>query len=140
MKKWIFPSLLLSFVCGFSYADTHATLVSASIQQAKTPDDALARLLQGNKRFTLRQQTPVNYLKKAALSAQSQHPVAIIISCIDSRVPPEIIFDQNIGNIFVTRIAANALNKDVLGGMEFGTQLSGANIILVLGHECCGAI
>jgi carbonic anhydrase len=73
-------------------------------------------------------------------SAASQYPKAIILSCIDSRVPVEDVFDKGIGDIFVARVAGNFINDDILGSMEFATKVAGAKLILILGHENCGAI
>lgn len=120
--------------------EINAKLITAPLQQKLTPDDALNRLIAGNERFTQNKRHEIDYLKKVGLSAQSQHPLAIVLSCIDSRVPPEIIFDQNVGNIYVTRTAANVINKDVLAGMEYATKVTGAKLIVVLGHQSCGAI
>lgn len=143
--KRIVILLSLLFVAQFVYsveiyAAKNAPLVTASIQQQLTPDQVLQRLKLGNERFVKQQQTPTDYIKKAKLTAKGQHPAAVVLSCIDSRVPPEIVFDQNIGNIFVTRVAANVINQDVLGGLEFATQVAGAKLIVVMGHDSCGAI
>jgi len=129
--------LLLSNAC---IADVHVTLITASIQQKLTSDDALHRLIVGNERFVQNKRHKIDFLQQAKHTAKSQHPIAIVLSCIDSRVPPEIIFDQNVGNIFVTRVAANVINKDVLAGMEYATKVAGAKLIVVLGHQSCGAI
>ena len=137
MKRILF---LLFFYSTLLFANTHAPLVTAHIQNKITPDEVMHRLIIGNERFTTNQRHKIDYLKKARISADKQHPVAIVLSCIDSRVPPEIIFDQNVGNIFVTRVAANVVNQDVLGGMEYATHVTGAKLIVVLGHESCGAI
>lgn len=133
-------SVLLSLNCLNVWGEIHAKLITAPLQQKLTPDDALNRLITGNERFTQNKRHKINYLKIVRLSAQSQHPIAIILSCIDSRVPPEIIFDQNVGNVYVTRTAANVINKDVLAGMEYATKVTGAKLIVVLGHQSCGAI
>jgi carbonic anhydrase len=140
MKRILFFALLLLAVNSACFAEVHAKLITAPLQQKMTPDDALHRLIIGNERFVQNKRHQIDYLKKARLSAPSQHPIAIVLSCIDSRVPPEIIFDQNVGNIFVTRIAANVINPDVLAGMEYATKVAGAKLIVVLGHQSCGAI
>jgi carbonic anhydrase len=133
--------LPLASITGVIYADPHAPLVTKSIQQNLTPDQALNRLVQGNERFVKQDTHKINYIKKAEITAtKGQHPAAIVLSCIDSRVPPEIIFDQAVGNIFVTRLAANVENNDVIGGMEFATKLAGAKLIVVMGHDDCGAV
>ncbi len=123
-----------------SLAVSEAPLITASIQKELTPDQMLNRLIAGNKRFIKHQRLPTDLIKKAELSAKGQYPGAIVLSCIDSRIPPEIVFDQNVGNIFVTRIAANVFDSDVLGGMEFSTKVAGAKLIVVMGHDACGAV
>ena len=118
-----------------------APLVTKAIQAEMRPEQALERLMVGNERFVKRRRAgQQNYIKKAKLTASGQYPAAVVLSCIDSRVPPEIVFDQGVGNIFVTRVAANVLSKDVLGGMEYATAVVGAKLILVMGHEGCGAV
>lgn len=121
-------------------ASDDAPLMTAAIQEKLTPDQALSRLMQGNQRFVSHQYMVTDVLKKVRLSAKAQYPAAVVLSCIDSRISPEIVFDQSIGNIFVTRVAANVINADVLGGLEFATRLSGAKLIVVMGHDACGAI
>lgn len=124
----------------FVYAVDKSPLITASIQKNMTPDDALRRLIAGNKRFVNREPMQTDFIKKAKLTAEGQYPAAIVLSCIDSRVPIEIVFDQNIGNAFVTRTAANVINDDILGGLEFATQVAGAKLIVVMGHDACGAV
>ncbi|OGT39494.1 MAG: hypothetical protein A3F12_03010 [Gammaproteobacteria bacterium RIFCSPHIGHO2_12_FULL_38_14] len=134
--------LITIFICSyalFSYA-LESPLITAAMQNKMTPDDALHRLQLGNQRFVKGKPLETDFIKKAQLSASGQYPVSVILSCIDSRVPPEIVFDQNIGNVFVARAAANVISDDVLGGLEFATQVSGAKLIVVMGHDACGAI
>lgn len=132
--------LILLIVFSNTFAFQTAKIITQAMQSQMTPQDALNRLIAGNNRFIDNQRTPVDYLKKARLTANGQYPAAIVLSCIDSRVPPEILFDQNIGNIYVTRVAANVINKDVLGGMEYATAVTHAKLIVVMGHDSCGAI
>ena len=109
-------------------------------QQALTPDQVLEMLQAGNQRFmegTLTLRDHSAQVRKAALG---QFPKAIILSCVDSRVPVEDVFDRGIGDIFVTRNAGNFVNVDVLGGMEFACKVAGAKLILVMGHDDCGAV
>ncbi len=109
-------------------------------QQALTPDQVLEMLQAGNRRFmegTLTLRDHSAQVRKAALG---QFPKAIILSCVDSRVPVEDVFDRGIGDIFVTRNAGNFVNVDVLGGMEFACKVAGAKLILVMGHDDCGAV
>lgn len=109
-------------------------------QEALTPDEVLKDLLEGNKRFTSNkfQTRNHNAMKKNAVG--SQYPKAIVLSCVDSRVPVETVLDQGIGDIFVARVAGNFENTDILGSMEYACKISGSKLVLVLGHESCGAI
>jgi carbonic anhydrase len=109
-------------------------------QEAITPIMALNLLEEGNKRFVNNLKINRNLLQQANETSDGQHPFAIVLSCIDSRTSAELIFDQGLGDIFSIRIAGNIINEDVLGSMEFGCKLSGAKIIVVLGHTRCGAI
>jgi carbonic anhydrase len=105
-----------------------------------TPDDALSELRNGNKRFIEAKMENTDYKEQIQNTKADQHPHTIILSCIDSRVPPEILFDQGFGNIFVTRVAGNVGDENILGGMEFATQLKGSKLIVVMGHNKCGAV
>lgn len=109
-------------------------------QQNLSPNDVLKRLKEGNQRFTSGNMKNRNLLAKIAMTAQGQYPIAVILSCMDSRTPSELVFDQGVGDIFAIRIAGNIQNSDILGSMEFGTQLSGSKLIAVIGHTSCGAI
>jgi carbonic anhydrase len=119
---------------------TDTTVMTAEKQENMSPQQVLQRLKEGNQRFVKGQMKNHDLLVQAHLVASKQHPVAVILNCIDSRTPPEMIFDQGIGDIFAARIAGNIQNDDILGSMEFGTQLSGAKLIAVVGHTNCGAI
>lgn len=134
----LLPALLLYGIT--SLGASKATLITSVIQQQLTPDQMLKRLIEGNRRFIEYRPLPRDLIKKAELTAKGQYPGAVILSCIDSRIPPEIVFNQDVGNIFVTRIAANVLDSDVLGGLEFATKVSGARLIVVMGHDACGAV
>ena len=114
-------------------ADPPATSVSA--------DDALARLKTGNERFTNSKESAAKPVAaRRAETAQEQHPFAIIVGCSDSRTAPEIVFDQNIGDLFVVRTAGNLVDDYALGTIEYGVEHLGARLIVVLGHERCGAV
>jgi carbonic anhydrase len=106
----------------------------------KTPDEALAELKAGNKRFYENKLINTDYKEEINESKDAQHPHSIILSCIDSRVPPEIIFDQGIGHIFVARVAGNIIDPNELGSLEFATAAKNSKLIVVLGHSKCGAI
>ena len=114
--------------------------LTKEIQNAITPTMALDLLIEGNKRFVNNLKINRNLLQQANDTSESQHPFAVILSCIDSRTSAELIFDQGLGDIFSVRIAGNIVNDDILGSMEFGCKVAGAKIIVVLGHTKCGAI
>jgi len=109
-------------------------------QDAITPSMAIDILKDGNNRFVNNLKINRNLLQQANETSDAQHPFAVILSCIDSRTSAELIFDQGLGDVFSIRIAGNILNEDILGSMEYGTKLSGAKMIVVLGHTKCGAI
>ncbi len=116
-----------------------AVFTSAS-QSAKTPDAVLKRLQDGNARFVAGKTINCDLTRQVKDTAKQQSPVAIVVGCIDSRVPPELVFDQRLGDMFAARIAGNFVNTDILGSLEFATKLAGAKLIVVLGHTECGAI
>jgi carbonic anhydrase len=107
-----------------------------------TADEALARLLDGNERYAAgRSAGPGRDERRRKEQAGGQTPFAVILGCADSRVPPEIVFDQGIGDVFVVRVAGNTAADDVtLGSIEFGASVLGCALVLVLGHERCGAV
>jgi carbonic anhydrase len=115
-------------------------VLTADAQQALTPDQVLADLKAGNERFVAGNLTLRDYNAQAAATASGQYPKAVVLSCLDSRVPPEIIFDQGIGDIFVGRVAGNFEDVGMLGSFEFATKVAGSKLIVVLGHTSCGAI
>jgi carbonic anhydrase len=116
-----------------------STLTQAE-QQAMTPRDVLKVLKAGNERFARGQSTTRDYLAQARATAPGQYPMAVVLSCLDSRIPVELVLDRGIGDLFVARVAGNFENTDILGSMEFATKLAGARLIVVLGHTNCGAI
>jgi len=105
-----------------------------------TPDDVLNILKQGNKEFVEGKLTIKNNPKRISESVSGQHPIAVIVSCIDSRVPVEDVFHRGIGDVFVVRIAGNFVNEDILGSLEFACTISTAKLIVILGHEHCESI
>ncbi|MBI4550663.1 MAG: carbonic anhydrase [Candidatus Latescibacteria bacterium] len=106
-----------------------------------TADAALARLMDGNKRFVAGQLTHPDQTRQRRESlAKSQTPFAVILSCSDSRVPPEIVFDAGLGNLFVVRVAGNVVDDVALGSIEYAVEHLGAPLVMVLGHERCGAV
>jgi carbonic anhydrase len=121
-----------------AFADVPA--MSREEQRNMTPEQALARLKEGNERFVGGRMLPRNLMAQVRATAAGQYPFATVLACIDSRVAPELLFDQGIGDIFAPRIAGNFANTDIIGSLEFATKLAGAKLILVLGHSECGAI
>jgi carbonic anhydrase len=105
-----------------------------------TPEKALALLKEGNQRFVESRKAECNLMDQMARTSEGQFPFAVVLGCVDSRVPPELIFDLGIGDTFSIRIAGNFVNEDILGSMEFATKVVGSKYILVLGHTNCGAI
>lgn len=105
-----------------------------------TANEALAELKYGNNRFLDNKLMHTDYKKEIEETKSSQHPHSFILSCIDSRIPPEIIFDQGIGHVFVARVAGNIESQHILGSMEYAVKYKGTKLILVLGHGNCGAI
>lgn len=109
-------------------------------QSAISPNKAIELLQEGNARFVKNKEVSRDLLAQVSDTSTGQYPFATILSCIDSRVSSEIIFDQGIGDIFSVRIAGNFVNADILGSMEFASKLAGTKLILVLGHTACGAV
>ena len=109
-------------------------------RDSMTPSQVIDELKKGNERFRAGKMAPRDYLAEKRSSAASQYPAAIILGCVDSRVPAETVFDAGIGDVFVGRVAGNVINDDMLGSMEFGCAVSGAKAVLVLGHTACGAV
>jgi len=103
------------------------------------PEQALETLKQGNERFIAGNMTEHDYMAEVRATASGQSPFAAIVSCLDSRVTPETVFDQGVGDLFVARIAGNFVNDDILGSLEFATSVS-AKLIVIMGHTSCGAI
>lgn len=109
-------------------------------QLTMTPNKALQFLREGNSRFQNNLKANRNLLEQVNDTSDGQFPFATILSCIDSRVSAELVFDQGLGDIFSVRIAGNFVNEDILGSMEFACKLAGTKLIVVLGHTSCGAI
>lgn len=109
-------------------------------QATMTPEKSLQFLKEGNIRFQKNIKANRNLLEQVNDTSDGQFPFATILSCIDSRVSAELVFDQGVGDIFSVRVAGNFVNADILGSMEFGCKLAGTRLIVVLGHTSCGAI
>ncbi len=110
------------------------------IQDATSPVDALNLLKEGNKRFVAAKAADRDLLGQIKDTTGGQWPHSVVLSCIDSRVPAEIVFDQGIGDIFSARVAGNIVNEDVLGSIEYGCKVAGSKLVVVLGHTMCGAV
>lgn len=115
-------------------------VLTAEQQAALTADEVIASLKEGNARFRSNDLTARDHSAQVRKSTLSQYPKAIVLSCVDSRVPVEDVFDRGIGDVFVARVAGNFVNEDILGSMEFACKVSGSKLILVMGHEHCGAV
>lgn len=109
-------------------------------QQKLTPDEVLKQFIEGNKRFHSGNSTIRNHSEQVRKAVPGQYPKAVVISCLDSRVPVEDVFDQGLGDVFVGRVAGNFINEDLLGSIEFACKVAGAKLVLVMGHQHCGAV
>jgi carbonic anhydrase len=116
------------------------SIVTKEFQENVTPFEVLAMLKEGNQRFLNNEKIDRDFDKQRENLKSAQHPIAIILGCIDSRVPSELIFDLGLGDVFNVRVAGNILNDDVLGSLEFACKVVGAKLIVVMGHTDCGAI
>ena len=110
------------------------------IQENLTPKSAHEILVKGNERFAENLKAQRNLIDQVFATSKGQYPFAVILSCIDSRVPAELVFDQGIGDIFSVRVAGNVVNEDVLGSMEYACKVAGSKIVVVMGHTKCGAV
>jgi carbonic anhydrase len=116
------------------------TVMNKEDQDKITPDVILQEFISGNERFRSNNLTKRDYSAQIENSASGQYPKAVVLSCVDSRVPVELVFDQGIGDIFVGRVAGNFVNEDLLGSMEFACKVSGSKLLVVMGHQHCGAV
>ena len=109
-------------------------------QSALNPTTAIQLLKEGNERFVAKKMADRDLIAQVKQTTSGQYPFATILSCIDSRVSAELVFDQGVGDIFSARVAGNIVNEDMLGSMEFACKLAGTKVIVVLGHTACGAV
>lgn len=109
-------------------------------QDALTPDMVITSLKEGNARFINNDLTARDHSAQVRDAVKAQYPKAIVLSCVDSRVPVEDVFDRGIGDLFVARVAGNFVNEDILGSMEFACKVAGSKLVMVMGHEHCGAV
>ena len=114
--------------------------LTQELQENLTPSEAHRILVEGNKRFVQNVKAQRNLKSQVLETSTGQYPFAVILSCIDSRVPAELVFDQGIGDVFSARVAGNIINKDILGSMEYACKVAGSKIIVVMGHSKCGAV
>ena len=135
--------LFLLFYCfndSYLQSQDSAVTMTKHLQSLITPLLAVEYLKEGNKRFTQGKTLSRDFLKQVKETSTGQFPYATILSCMDSRTPSEIIFDQGLGDIFNIRIAGNIADDDVIGSMEYGSKVVGTKLILVMGHTDCGAV
>lgn len=114
--------------------------ITKDMQSNMSPDDVLKRLKKGNERFVNGEMKNRNLNEQVKATSKGQYPAAAVLGCVDSRVPPETVFDQGIGDIFSARVAGNFANEDVMGSLEFATKVAGSKLVVVLGHTSCGAV
>lgn len=125
---------------GEAEQDPEAMTMTKERQSEMTPEEAVERLQAGNERFVEDRGLDRDLNTQISETAGGQYPFAAVLGCVDSRVPPEVIFDQGIGDIFSARVAGNFVNDDMLGSLEFATKVAGAKAVVVLGHTSCGAV
>jgi carbonic anhydrase len=109
-------------------------------QSVLTPQSVLDMMKEGNKRFLSKSVANRDHHQQVKDTSTGQYPMAVVLSCIDSRVPVEIVFDKGIGDIFSARVAGNIVNVDMLGSMEYSCKVAGSKVVMVLGHTKCGAV
>lgn len=114
--------------------------LTKELQTSMTPKDALTVLKEGNERFLANKKADRNLLEQVTQTAKGQYPHAVVLSCIDSRVPVELIYDLGIGDVFNVKVAGNIVNADILGSIEYGCKVAGSKLVVVLGHTKCGAV
>lgn len=138
--KLVFAVSAILMISSCSSSKTIQTVYTAAQQQALTPDQVLQNLKDGNSRFVQNNMLKRNLVMQAHAASNGQYPEAAIISCIDSRIPVEQVFDAGIGDMFVGRVAGNFVNTDLLGSLEFACKVMGSKVIVILGHSSCGAV
>jgi len=135
MLKWTRTAALAGLMVA-------GTTMAFEVDEAaiKTPDEAIAALKAGNDRFVSGNTPKQDFARQIEKTAGDQHPYAAILSCLDSRIPPEIVFDQGIGDVFVGRVAGNIEDINMIGSFEFAAALKGVKAVVVMGHTSCGAV
>jgi carbonic anhydrase len=124
----------------FSTGSARADALTVAQRDRMTPEQIIEVMKEGNARFRRGERKNRDYLREQRASATGQYPAAVLLSCIDSRAPAEVIMDLGIGDIFNCRVAGNVENQDILGSMEFACKVAGAKLVLVMGHTACGAV
>lgn len=142
--NWIKYTAIASLAAFTMTSACAKDLITAPVSKEKqmqiSPEAVLSLLKEGNKRFVADAEHRYNYVTIREQNAKGQHPLAIVLSCVDSRSIPDVLFDQAPGNLFVSRIAGNVVSPDVLGSMEFATKYAGSKLVVVMGHTACGAV
>jgi carbonic anhydrase len=133
---WVFASTVRSY----AQVETRRSALTKEERDRMTPDQVIAELKKGNERFRAGRMVPRDYLAQQRATASGQYPAAVVLGCVDSRAPAEILFDVGIGDTFNARIAGNVVNDDLLGSMEFACAVAGARAVVVFGHTACGAV
>lgn len=139
---WVVTTVFFS-ACGAGPSAQRGAVSMVMTKDAQsnlTPDAVLRDFKEGNERFTGGKLTQRDLGEQVRRTADGQYPKAVVLSCLDSRVPVEQVFDQGIGDVFVGRVAGNFVNEDMLGSMEFACKVAGAKVIVVMGHQHCGAV
>jgi len=139
-RAFVMSTALSLAAAGGAKAQDACAVFTPERQKATTPQDALRMLQEGNARFVSGKTINCDLMKQVKATSHGQAPFAAIVGCIDSRVPPELVFDQRLGSIFAARIAGNFVNTDIIGSLEFACKVVGARAIVVLGHSDCGAL
>lgn len=140
--KALFLSVIAALLMACSaLADDHSyTTFDQEAQQALTPDQAIDILKSGNERFVSGESYDRDLIDQQKDTAGGQFPFAVVLSCLDSRSAPEVVFDQGVGDLFVGRVAGNVVDTNLLGSFEFATAAAGSKLIVVMGHTACGAV
>jgi len=130
-------ALALTFLAGSAFAQLQP---DKAAQDKLTPDSVLAEFKKGNENYVSNSLTETHLADRIKKSTEGQFPKAYVLSCVDSRVPAELVFDQGLGDIFVGRVAGNVENDDQLGSIEYAQAVGGVKLVVVMGHESCGAV
>ncbi len=138
--KQTFKSNLSVLILAVAFIIPGATVLNAQLKETGKEGKSLRLLLEGNKRFSSGNLDKKDYAKERAKLTKGQHPYAIILCCSDSRVPPEIIFDESLGKLFIVRVAGNVVDPVTLGSIEYAVEHLHAKLLVILGHESCGAV